>query len=87
MSGLRALALPSHCSIVAGALGGGAGGHACDWERGTPSEDSNAEFPTTGTLWVPVVRSSIVIEKGLRVRDLEFSAATSVTWGKSRSLY
>ena len=64
MSGLRALALPKRGSIDAGALGGGAGGHACDWERSTPSEDSKAEFPTTGTLWVPVVLLPIVMEKG-----------------------
>ena len=87
VSGLRALALPRHCSIVAGALGGGVGGHACAWERGNPSEDSKAEFPTTGTLWVPVVLLSIVVEKGLLVKDPEFSAATSVTWRKSRSLH
>ena len=65
VSGLRALALPRWCAIVAGALGGGRGGHSCDCERGTPVGYSKAEVPTTGTVSRPhVVLLSMVMEKG-----------------------
>ena len=87
VSGVRDLALPRRGSIDAGALGGGAGGHACDWERGTPSEDCKAEFSHN---WNAVGSCGAVVHrdgKGLRVKGLEFSATTRVTWGENRSLY